>query len=183
MKIIDLIEEKYILQKRFTYSFNNEDIIGVEDFVNAQRSKESFRAYQSAIKRFDEINDQLNQISSRTYIKIDDREISLATAMGYIRVGGRTAFAPNLNECTGFNPLQSAFGTNDIDLYYVIHTRIADQIFCTSLDKNSEELANARVIDPNGVLSKKEYYKNFETDYIVKLMTAVQKAIVFTEVK
>lgn len=176
MKLIDLIEEKSILQKKFA-DYNNEDIIGKEGAFDLQKSRDTFRSYQTAMKRFDEINNILNAVSSRTCVKIDEREISLATAIDYIRIRERF---DNINCGVGIG--QKAFDIDSIDLYYSINTRIANQIDLSSYRWGDNESANVKVLDPNGVLLKKKYYQDFESDYLVKLVIAVQKAYVLTDV-
>ena len=179
MKIIDLMEEKEILQQRFSDTFFETQVIGREGSFAPQKAKTVFNNYHIAMKRYDEISDKLNQVMSKTFVKVDDRKISVATAMECIRIGGRLIYSQL--------GVQAPFSkTDDLDLYYSINSRIACQIQMSTSKWNSDDeddLAGTKLIDPNGVLEKNEFYKYFCTDYLVKLKMAVQRAIVLTDVE
>lgn len=177
MKLIDLIEEKAILQQRFSNSFAESSVIGREGSIDLQKAKEVFKNYQTAIHRYDEITDKLNLVMSKTFIKVDDRKISVATAMECIRKGGQLLYS-QFSMGLPFNT------SDDLDLFHCINARVASQIqTCSTIWHDDEDEFSAnKVLDPNGLLDSMEFYKHFSSDYLVKLKIAVHKAVVVTDV-
>ena len=180
MKIIDLIEEKAILSQRFTSPYDT-CVIGREFSIDPQKAREVLASYQTAMKRCDEINDQLNSIMSQTFIKIDNREISVRTALDYIRRGSQL-LSPSFG-LMGQLPFNAS---DDVDLYYVLQARIGSQIdACYSrwVEEDDEDVYSSKIVDPNNCLADRDYYRYFSTDYMVRLTMAVQRAVVVTDVE
>jgi hypothetical protein len=173
------MEEKTILQQRFSSSFSESAVIGREGSLDPQRAKEVFQNYQIAIKRYDEITDKLNLVMSKTYVEVDNRKISVASAIESIRKGGQLLYSQFGMGALPFNT------SDDLDLYFHINSRVASQIqTCSTIWHDDEdEFSGTKILDPNELMEKKEFYKNFNTDYLIRLKTAVQKAVVLTDVQ
>lgn len=178
MKLIDLIEEKAILQQRFSNSFAESAVIGREGSIDPQKAKEVFKNYQTAMKRYDEITDKLNLTMSKTFIKIDDRRISVSTALECIRKGNQLMYSQ-----FGMNlPFNTS---DDLDLFHCVNARVASQIQTNSVVWHDveDEFSTGKILDPNGLMENAEFYKHFNSDYLVRLKIAVHKAVVVTEVE
>lgn len=171
MKVLDLLEEKALLGKRYNSIYMNMEIIGRESSLTAEKARKNFKQMQEDITRYTEICDKLAEVNARTFIEIDGRRMSIATALNSIRASENDCLMTYIP-----NPQNRA----EKDLYFELTSKIAYNIDAAKFDE--DDCFAGKTIDPNNLTQKEDWYKDFSKLYATKLKYAVHRSNANTEV-
>ena len=171
MKVLDLLEEKALLEKLYNCICMNMEVIGREPIITAEKARKNFKQMQEDVTRHTEICDKLAEVNARTFIETDGRRMSVATALDSIRASANDSLMT-------FMP--SPQNRVEKDLFFEVTSKIAYNIETAKWDE--DDFANGRIVDPNNLIEKETWYKDFSKLYTTKLIYAVQRSNAITEV-
>ncbi|SEW38794.1 hypothetical protein [[Clostridium] fimetarium] len=171
MKVLDLLEEKALLGKRYNSICMNIEIIGRAPIITDEKARKNFKQMQEDVKRYTEICDKLAEVNARTFIETDGRRMSVATALDSIRLSandGIMTYMPGIQN------------RDEKDLYFEVNSRISYNI--DTAKWNEDDFNDGKLVDPNNLIQKEDWYKDFAKVYTTKLTYAVQRSNAITEV-